>query len=67
MENKYLNLFIKGIVAYVLLTILSFVMDMFINKSELSFMEFFKSRWYVTLALVVIFLGYQEFKNNKTK
>jgi hypothetical protein len=42
-------------------------MDMFINKSELSFMEFFKNRWYVTLALVVIFLGYQELKKNKTK
>jgi hypothetical protein len=30
-------------------------------------MEFFKNRWYVTLALVVIFLGYQELKKNKTK
>lgn len=67
MENKYLALFIKGLIAFVLLTGLSFVMDMLINKSGLSFIEFFKTRWYVTLAIVVVFLTYQEFKNKKTQ
>lgn len=67
MENKYLALFIKGLIAFVLLTGLSFLMDMLINKSGLSFIEFFKARWYVTLAIVVVFLTYQEFKNRKTQ
>lgn len=67
MENKYLALFIKGLIAFVLLTVLSFLMDMLINKSGLSFIEFFKTRWYVTLAIVVVFLTYQEFKNKKTQ
>ncbi len=67
MENKYLALFIKGLIAFVLLTGLSFLMDMLINKSGLSFIEFFKTRWYVTLAIVVVFLTYQEFKNKKTQ
>ena len=67
MENKYLALFIKGLIAFVLLTGLSFLMDMLINKSGLSFIEFFKTRWYVTLAIVVVFLTYQEFKNRKAQ
>ena len=67
MENKYLALFIKGLIAFVLLTSLSFLMDMLINKSGLSFIEFFKTRWYVTLAIVVVFLTYQEFKNRKAQ
>lgn len=67
MENKYLALFIKGLIAFVLLTGLIFLMDMLINKSGLSFIEFFKTRWYVTLAIVVVFLTYQEFKNKKTQ
>ena len=67
MEKKYLALFIKGLIAFVLLTVLSFLMDMLINKSGLSFIEFFKTRWYVTLAIVVVFLTYQEFKNKKTQ
>lgn len=67
MENKYIALFIKGLIAFVLLTGLSFLMDMLINKSGLSFIEFFKTRWYVTLAIVVVFLTYQEFKNRKAQ
>ena len=46
---------------FIILTILSFFMTKFLLNSPQDFMTFFEEKWLLTLAVVIVFVGYKHF------
>ncbi|MBU4537248.1 MAG: hypothetical protein L6264_12025 [Weeksellaceae bacterium] len=65
MNQKLIPVLVSIIISFVVLTLLSFFMSSFLLHSTESFMDFFKDKWLVILALVVVFVGYKHFFSNR--
>lgn len=61
MNPKILPALVSMVVSFIILTILSFFMTKFLLNSDQDFMTFFEEKWLVTLAVVVVFVGYKNF------
>ena len=61
MNPKILPALVSMAVSFIILTILSFFMTKFLLNSDQDFMTFFEEKWLVTLAVVVVFVGYKNF------
>ena len=61
MNPKILPALVSVVVSFIVLTVLSFFMTKFLLNIDQDFMTFFKEKWLVTLAVVVVFIGYKHF------
>lgn len=61
MNPKILPALVSVAVSFIILTILSFFMTKFLLNSDQDFMAFFEEKWLITLAVVVVFVGYKHF------
>ncbi|MCW4452921.1 MULTISPECIES: hypothetical protein [Kaistella] len=65
MNPKILPALISVVVSFIVLTVLSFFMTKFLLNSNQDFMTFFEEKWLLTLAIVVVFVGYKHFFSNR--
>ncbi|WP_332025522.1 hypothetical protein [Kaistella sp.] len=65
MNPKILPALISVVVSFIVLTVLSFFMTKFLLNSNQDFMTFFEEKWLMTLAIVVVFVGYKHFFSNR--
>lgn len=65
MNPNILPALISVVVSFIVLTVLSFFMTKFLLNSNQDFMTFFEEKWLVTLAIVVVFVGYKHFFSNR--
>lgn len=65
MNPKILPALISVVISFIVLTVLSFFMTKFLLNSNQDFMTFFEEKWLVTLAIVVVFVGYKHFFSNR--
>ena len=65
MNPKILPALISVVVSFIVLTVLSFFMTKFLLNSNQDFMIFFEEKWLVTLAVVIVFVGYKHFFSNR--
>ena len=65
MNPKLIIAIINAIVSFIIIVPISFLMNKFINNSEMTFMEFFNQKWYIFLIFVVIFAVYNTYFKNK--
>lgn len=65
MNPKILPALISVVVSFIVLTVLSFFMTKFLLNSPQDFMTFFEEKWLLTLAIVVVFVGYKHFFSNR--
>lgn len=65
MNPKILPALISVVVSFFVLTVLSFFMTKFLLNSNQDFMTFFEEKWLLTLAIVVVFVGYKHFFSNR--
>ncbi len=61
MNPKILPALVSIVVSFIILTILSFFMTKFLLNSTQDFMTFFEEKWLLTLAVVIVFVGYKHF------
>ena len=54
MNTKLIATVINAVISFIIIVPISFLMNKFINDSEMTFMEFFNQKWYIFL----IFLNY---------
>ena len=67
MNTKLIATVINAVISFIIIVPISFLMNKFINNSEVTFMEFFNQKWYIFLIFVVIFAVYNTyFKNRKS-
>ena len=67
MNTKLIATVINAVISFIIIVPISFLMNKFINDSEMTFMEFFNQKWYIFLIFVVIFAVYNTyFKNRKS-
>ena len=67
MNTKLIATVINAVISFIIIVPISFLMNKFINNSEVTLMEFFNQKWYVFLIFVVIFAVYNSyFKNRKS-
>ena len=67
MNTKLIATVINAVISFIIIVPISFLMNKFINDSEMTFMEFFNQKWYIFLIFVVIFAVYNSyFKNRKS-
>ena len=67
MNTKLIATLINAVISFIIIVPISFLMNKFINDSEMTFMEFFNQKWYIFLIFVVIFAVYNTyFKNRKS-
>ncbi len=66
MNTKLIATVVNAVISFIIIVPISFLMNKFINNSEITFMEFFNQKWYIFLIFVVIFAVYNtHFKNKK--
>ena len=65
MNPKILPALISIVASFIILTILSFFMTKFLLNSTQDFMTFFEEKWLLTLAVVIVFVGYKHFFSNR--
>lgn len=65
MNPKILPALISVVVSFIVLTVLSFFMTKFLLNSNQDFMTFFEEKWLLTLAVVIVFVGYKHFFSNR--
>ena len=65
MNTKLIATVINAVISFIIIVPISFLMNKFINDSEMTFMEFFNQKWYVFLIFVVIFAVYNTYFKNK--
>ena len=65
MNPKILPALVSIVISFVIITLISFFMTKFVMNSNEDFMTFFREKWLVTLAVVVIFVGYKYFFNKE--
>ena len=61
MNPKILPALVSIVVSFIILTILSFFMTKFLLNSPQDFMTSFEEKWLLTLAVVIVFVGYKHF------
>lgn len=61
MNPKILPALVSIVISFIIITLISFFMTKFVMNSNEDFMTFFREKWLVTLAVVVIFVGYKHF------
>ena len=65
MNTKLIATVINAVISFIIIVPISFLMNKFINDSEMTFMEFFNQKWYIFLIFVVIFAVYNSYFKNK--
>lgn len=65
MNTKLIATLINAVISFIIIVPISFLMNKFINDSEMTFMEFFNQKWYIFLIFVVIFAVYNTYFKNK--
>lgn len=65
MNPKILPALVSIVISFIIITALSFFMTKFLMNSTQDFMTFFKKKWLVILAVVVVFVGYKHFFSNR--
>jgi ABC-type multidrug transport system permease subunit len=65
MNTKLIATVINTVISFIIIVPISFLMNKFINDSEMTFMEFFNQKWYIFLIFVVIFAVYNTYFKNK--
>ena len=65
MNTKLIATVINAVISFIIIVPTSFLMNKFINNSEMTFMEFFNQKWYIFLIFVVIFAVYNTYFKNK--
>ena len=65
MNTKLIATVINAVISFIIIVTISFLMNKFINDSEMTFMEFFNQKWYIFLIFVVIFAVYNTYFKNK--
>ncbi len=65
MNTKLIATVINAVISFIIILPISFLMNKFINDSEMTFMEFFNQKWYIFLIFVVIFAVYNTYFKNK--
>ena len=65
MNPKILPALVSIVISFIIITLISFFMTKFVLNSNEGFMTFFREKWLVTLAVVVIFVGYKYFFNKE--
>lgn len=65
MNTKLIATIINAVISFIIIVPISFLMNKFINDSEMTFMEFFNQKWYIFLIFVVIFAVYNTYFKNK--
>ena len=65
MNTKLIATVINAVISFIIIIPISFLMNKFINDSEMTFMEFFNQKWYIFLIFVVIFAVYNTYFKNK--
>lgn len=65
MNTKLIATVINAVISFIIIVPISFLMNKFINNSEVTFMEFFNQKWYIFLIFVVIFAVYNTYFKNK--
>lgn len=65
MNTKLIATVINAVISFIIIVPISFLMNKFINNSEITFMEFFNQKWYIFLIFVVIFAVYNTYFKNK--
>ena len=65
MNTKLIATVINAVISFIIIVPISFLMNKFINDSEVTFMEFFNQKWYIFLIFVVIFAVYNSYFKNK--
>ena len=65
MNTKLIATVINAVISFIIIVPISFLMNKFINNSEMTFMEFFNQKWYIFLIFVVIFAVYNTYFENK--
>lgn len=65
MNTKLIATVINAFISFIIIVPISFLMNKFINDSEMTFMEFFNQKWYIFLIFVVIFAVYNTYFKNK--
>lgn len=65
MNTKLIATVINAVISFIIIVSISFLMNKFINDSEMTFMEFFNQKWYIFLIFVVIFAVYNTYFKNK--
>ncbi len=65
MNTKLIATVINAVISFIIIVPISFLMNKFINDSEITFMEFFNQKWYIFLIFVVIFAVYNTYFKNK--
>ncbi|MGZ5211263.1 MAG: hypothetical protein ACXWB6_03210 [Kaistella sp.] len=61
MNEKLSPALVSAVISFLVLTLLSYFMTRFLLNSTQSFTEFFSEKWFVILAVVVVFVGYKNF------
>lgn len=65
MNTKLIATVINAVISFIIIVPISFLMNKFINNSEMTFMEFFNQKWYIFLIFVIIFAVYNTYFKNK--
>ena len=65
MNTKLIATVINAVISFIIIVPISFLMNKFINDSEMTFMKFFNQKWYIFLIFVVIFAVYNTYFKNK--
>ena len=65
MNTKLIATVINAVISFIIIVPISFLMNKFINDSEITLMEFFNQKWYIFLIFVVIFAVYNTYFKNK--
>lgn len=66
MNPKILPALVSIVISFIIITLISFFMTKFVMNSNEDFMTFFREKWLVTLAVVIIFVGYKYFFSKET-
>ena len=54
MNTKLIATVINAVISFIIIVPISFLMNKFINDSEMTFMEFFNQKWYIFLIFVIL-------------
>ena len=65
MNPKILPALVSIVISFIIITLISFFMTKFLLNSTQHFMTFFEEKWLLTLAGVIVFVGYKHFFSNR--
>lgn len=65
MRSKIIPAVLQALISFVIIVPISFFMNQWMNKSEMSFGDFFKEKWLVLSCLVILYTLYKTFLKQK--